>query len=295
MHPSADNMANYRSFRSVLYLPSINQRAIEKSQQIDTDWIVFDLEDSVAPGDKPKARENLAQSLNQKSFGNSHLAIRCNSVSSDDFVKDLNTVAQCNPDAVLIPKVSTENEVAKFQKSADNTGLSSDLQCWFMIETALGITNLANLIDAGCKNRCKLAALLVGHNDIASDTGVSLENDRQYMLSWLMQIVLQAKSAKLSVLDSVWNNFKDQKGFEAEAAQGKKMGFDGKTLIHPSQVEPANRIFSPTEDELQQARRIVDAFATPENKNLNVINLEGEMVERLHLERARTLLAMKRS
>jgi len=276
--------------RSVLYVPASNQRAIDKTAGIDSDWVIFDLEDSVAPESKASARDALIRAFQSREFGRSRTAIRCNAVGSDDFLLDIDTVATCHPDALLLPKVNSATDVQMYAKHADAAGLPAEINSWFMIETASGIVQLGEIIESAAAMRWSLSTLVVGHNDIASETGVSLDHERRYLVPWLMQIVLLAKRAEIQVLDSVWNNFRDLQGFEQEVLQGKQMGFDGKTLIHPSQVEIATRLFSPSDEEVSRARLIVDTFALPENVQSNVLPINGEMVERLHLVQAQRLL-----
>lgn len=276
--------------RSALYVPASNQRAIDKTPGINADWVIFDLEDSVSVENKPAAREALKKAFLIRDFGRSRTAIRCNSVTSEEFLPDLETIAACRPDAVLVPKVSSVEAVQLFARHSEAAALPAEINSWFMIETASGIVNLGEIIKSAAAMRWSLSTLVVGHNDIASETGVSLDNDRCYLVPWLMQIVLHARQAELQVLDSVWNNYRDLQGFEQEVLQGKLMGFDGKTLIHPSQVEPATRLFSPSAEEVDRARLIVDTFALPENNHSNVLPINGEMVERLHLLQAQRLL-----
>lgn len=284
-------MSLHKPHRSALYVPASKDRAIEKSVDIDADWLIFDLEDSVSQVEKPAAREALQNAFRDKDFGRSQRAIRCNAINSAEFPDDIKTVAQCCPDAIVLPKVSSASELEKFAELAGAVELKSSVRCWLMIETAAGIARLEGIVDYGCELQWRLQTLVVGHNDIASETGVSLREERRYLMPWLMQIVLQAKRSEVNVLDSVWNKFRDPDGFEKEAMQAGYMGFDGKTLIHPSQVEIANRVFTPSDQEVTHAQSIVDAFAKPENKDMNVISHNGEMVERLHLTQAQKLLA----
>ena len=283
-------MAAYTQQRSVLYVPASNQRAIEKSSTINADWIVFDLEDSVAVEAKALAREALIEAFRNGKIVNKRSVIRCNAVDTEEISADVKAIADCLPNAVLIPKVESTDTVRQFCKIAEDADLNQRISSWFMIETANGIAQLADIIHSAKSMNWLLTTLVVGHNDIASETGVSLDLDRKYMIPWLMQIVLHARANDLRVLDSVWNNFKDLVGFEKEANQARQMGFDGKTLIHPAQVDIASRIFSPTEDEIIRAKRIVDAFDKTENLQMNVVNIDGEMFERLHLQQAERLL-----
>ena len=274
--------------RSALYVPASNQRAIDKVAGIDADWVIFDLEDSVSVESKDAAREALKVAFQSREFGRSRAAIRCNSAASVDFPADIETIATCCPDAVLLPKVSSAADVRLYASHAD--ALAAVTESWFMIETVSGVTKLGEIIESAADMHCALSTLIVGHNDLASESGVSLDHDRRFLIPWLMQIVLHARQAELQVLDSVWNNYRDLQGFEQEVLQGKLMGFDGKTLIHPSQVEPATRLFSPSAEEVDRARLIVDTFALPENNHSNVLPINGEMVERLHLLQAQRLL-----
>ena len=283
-------MAAYTQQRSVLYVPASNQRAMEKSSTINADWIVFDLEDSVAVEAKALAREALNEVFKHEKFVNKRTVIRCNAVDTEEISADLKIVADCLPNAVLIPKVESTDTVREFCKIAADADLNQRISSWFMIETANGIAQLADIIHSAKSMNWLLTTLVVGHNDIARETGVSLDLDRKYMIPWLMQIVLHARANDLRVLDSVWNNFKDLAGFEKEANQARQMGFDGKTLIHPAQVDIASRVFSPTEDEIIRAKRIVGAFSRAENLQMNVVNIDGEMFERLHLQQAERLL-----
>ena len=278
-------------FRSALYLPASNARAIEKSRTINADTIIFDLEDSVAPNAKASARQQLIDAFSDDGFGDSRTVIRSNPIGSEDYLKDIRTVAECSPRAILIPKVSSASDVENFHRDAIANGLDESIQSWYMIESSGGIVELPAIIKAGLDNPCLLQCLVVGHNDLAKETGVSLVDNRRFLIPWLMQIILLAKHYKLEVLDSVWNDFKDLDGFRLEGQQAKAMGFSGKTLIHPSQVEVANEVFYPDQQEISRALKIVAAFKIPANRDAGVINLDGEMIERLHLQQVTEMLS----
>ena len=281
-----------RPRRSVMYVPAINQKAMAKVKTLDADAIVFDLEDAVAPAMKAQARANLAQVFAAGGFGARETVIRVNALGTPDIDDDLRTVAQCAPDAVLLPKVSSVADLKAFREAASRHGVSAGTGLWAMVETAAALLDLDAIVAAGLAGTPQLQCLVVGTNDIAKETGVFPGDGRQYLVPWLMGVVLVAKHRGVPVLDGVWNDFGDTAGFDAEAAQSVKMAFDGKTLIHPSQVEPANRAFSPTDAALAQARDIAAAFELPEHAGAGVINLNGKMVERLHLEQATRLLAI---
>ncbi len=281
-----------RPRRSALYLPASNVRAIDKARSLPADVIIFDLEDAVAPPAKAQARQSLIDAFAQGGFGHRETVIRTNEIGSPDYGLDLAAIARCRPAAVLLPKVSQVSEVARFADDAARAGLPEGIASWFMIETVAGLMNLPAVVAAGCASRPCLSCLVVGTNDIAKETGVSAGNGRAYLVPWLMSIVLAARHHRLAVLDGVWNDFKDMKGFEAETRQGHAMGFDGKTLIHPTQVALAGEVFSPSRQALADARQIVAAFDDPATANAGVINLDGRMVERLHLAQAQRLLAI---
>lgn len=282
------NQDSPRPRRSVLYVPASNRRALEKVGGLDADAIVFDLEDAVAPAMKAGARENLAEAFARGSFGRRETVIRVNAVGTPEFRDDLDAVARCGPDAVLVPKVSAPQEL----EVVCAAGLDPAVGVWAMIETAAAIASIDAIVGVRASGRARLDCLVVGTNDIAKETGVFPGERRRYLLPWLMQIVLAAKRHRVCVLDGVWNDFSDQRGFDDEALQSMRMGFDGKTLIHPTQVESANRIFAPSAEAVDEARAIVGAFALPENARAGVINLNGKMVERLHAEQAARLLAI---
>ncbi len=289
--PSASQL---RLRRSVLYVPASNARAMAKAWTLGADAIVFDLEDAVAPAAKAEARALLASAahLAEHRLPGTETVIRVNALNTADIEPDLEAVARCQPDAVLLPKVGSAEELHSFSRLAARLGVPALTQLWAMVETAAGIAALDSIVQAGAGQQPQLTCLVVGTNDIAKETGVYAGDGRLYLMPWLMNIVLVAKRRGVSVLDGVWNNFRDQPGFELETAQSMKMGFDGKTLIHPSQVEPANRHFSPSPEAVEDARRIVAIFSDPQHAASNVVNLDGRMVERLHFEQALRLLAI---
>jgi len=282
-----------RPRRSAMYVPAINQRAIEKSRSLDMDSVIFDLEDAVAPEAKPQARAQLVEAFAAGGFGHRETVIRVNAFDTDDFEEDLDTVARCRPDAVLLPKVSRPEDLEALAGRLAAHGLPASVLAWAMVETVDALAGLDAIVIAGRSLRSRLDCLVVGTNDIAKETGVDPGEQRRYLIPWLMNVVLVARRHRICVLDGVWNDFADREGFDAEARQSVKMAFDGKTLIHPTQVEPANRIFSPSAEALAQARSIAEAFARPENAGKGVINLDGKMVERLHLEQAQRLLEIE--
>ncbi|WP_334151668.1 HpcH/HpaI aldolase/citrate lyase family protein [Hyphomicrobium sp.] len=274
--------------RSVLYLPASNRRAIDKVKTLPADAVIFDLEDAVAPDAKIEGRRNLEQAFAEGGVASSMAVIRVNALGSDELEADLEMVRKCSPQALLLPKVSRPEDVIAIRRSLEG---NHPMSLWCMVETAQGLLRAAEIAGVSEHELFPLSCFVIGTNDIARETGASMEEGRQFMVPWLMSAVLAAKANGLAILDGVWNNFRDVHGFEREAMQGLRMGFDGKTLIHPTQVEPANRIFAPAPEAVEQARAIVTAFADPANAGKGVINIGGRMVELLHLEMARQLLS----
>ena len=277
--------------RSVLYVPAINQRAIAKCASLACDAVVFDLEDAVAPAMKQAAREHLAQAFAQGRPGPQCCVVRSNGLADADFAQDLALVARVRPDALLVPKLASVQDAEAL--CAAVAPLEARVRLWVMVETAGALSVLDGIVACLLQAGTRLDCLVVGTNDIAKETGVSTADGRAWLVPWLMRCVLAARRFGVGVLDGVWNDFADQAGFAAELAQSVKMGFDGKTLIHPSQVDAANRAFAPAEAALRDARAVVDAFAQPAHAQAGVIQIDGRMVERLHLAQAERLLALQ--
>ncbi len=275
--------------RSVLYVPATNQRAIAKCASLPCDAVVFDLEDAVAPAMKQAAREHLALAFAPGRPGPQCCVVRSNGLADADFAQDLALVARVRPDALLVPKLASVQDAEAL--CAAVAPLDARVRLWLMVETT-GALSVLDGIVACLQANTRLDCLVVGTNDIAKETGVSTADGRAYLVPWLMRCVLAARRFGVGVLDGVWNDFADQAGFAAELAQSVKMGFDGKTLIHPSQVDAANRAFEPAEAALRDARAVVEAFAQPAHARAGVIQIDGRMVERLHLAQAERLLAL---
>ncbi|MVA24301.1 CoA ester lyase [Agrobacterium vitis] len=270
--------------RSLLSVPAINLRALEKSLSLPCDGMIFDLEDSVADGSKAEARDILRQFLQHADLNGREAIIRVNSSDTRWFSEDLALVEAIKPDAVLLPKAERVEDLHRLRSAA---GAGPAL--WAMIETPKAVLTAAELARAGAA--LGLECLVVGLNDLRKETRVPPGLGRQYLVPWLMQVVLAARAYGLEVIDAVSNDFRDLDGFAAECSQGRSMGFDGKMLIHPAQIEAANRYFGPSEADIAEARAIVAAFAAPEAAHLNVINLDGRMIERLHVAEAEHLLS----
>ena len=280
-----------RPRRSVLYVPGGNERAIAKARTLACDAVIFDLEDSVAPDAKVEARENLRKLLGEPLGGGRETIIRINALSTPWGAEDLRAAQDLAPDAILIPKVEDPEDIAQIDEALDQTDAPETLRLWAMIETPKGIMNAGQIARASRTPGGRLDCFVTGTNDIVKETGVAPLPGRPYLSTWLMEIVLAARAYGIDVLDGVYNDFRDSEGFSIECAQGRAMGFDGKTLIHPGQIEAANRAFGIDPDKLEEARHIVEAFARPENARAGVISLDGRMVERLHADMAEKLIA----
>ncbi len=280
-----------RPRRSVLYVPASNLRAVQKSATLGSDAVIFDLEDAVSPNAKDDAREILRTHFSETPPGAQERIIRINALSTEWGTEDLLAARACFPDAILVPKVNGPASIAEVEAALDDTDAPTTLRLWAMIETPQGVLSAGTIAAATTVHASRLDCFVAGTNDLAKETGTRPGAGRIHITPWLMQIVLAARSAGLDALDGVWNDFRDEPGFETECLQGAEMGFDGKTLIHPSQIEFANRAFSPAAEEIAEAREICEAFSLPENRDKGVISLRGRMIERLHLAVAEKLLA----
>ncbi len=276
--------------RSVLSVPAINRRALEKLASLDCDAVIFDLEDSVSPEKKAEARENLRAFFASSPLSAKERIIRINALSSNFGAEDLALVVELEPDAVLLPKVDEPQDVMLVGDRLAEADAPENLRIWAMIETPRGILNAASIAEAGRTAGSRLDCFVVGLNDLRKETGVLPQSGRAYLVPWLMQVVLAVSAYGLEAIDSVFNDFKDMDTLDAECAQGIAMGFSGKMLIHPSQIEAANRHFGPDEAAVAEAEAIISAFAEPGAADLNVVNLGGRMVERLHLVQAERLV-----
>lgn len=278
--------------RSLLSVPASNARALEKSKTLACDGVIFDLEDSVAPEKKADARAALKRHFAtvDRSAGRECI-VRINPISTRDGVADLETVLECAPDAVLLPKVSEPQDVLTAADWLSERGADDGPRLWAMIETPAAVLNIAGIAEVGRTSGSGLDCLVIGLNDLRLATGIADVPGRPYLVPFLMQAIVATRASGLDVIDSVHNGFSDLKAFAAECEQGRQMGFDGKMLIHPAQIEDANRIFGVPEDAVAAARTIVEAFALPESAGKGAINLGGRMVERLHLAQAERLLA----
>jgi citrate lyase subunit beta/citryl-CoA lyase len=277
-----------RPRRSALYMPAANARAIEKARDLACDVVILDLEDAVAPDAKDLARQQAVDAVKAGGFGRREVVIRVNGLDTPWGKDDLAAAAATHPAAILAPKVSRAADVAAYDQA-----LTGDTRLWVMIETCASLFALDEI--AACAKSSRLDALVIGTNDLAKEMRCRLTVDRAPLLGPLSLSVAAARAHGLTILDGVYNGLEDEDGLARQCAQGAEFGFDGKTLIHPKQIEAANTAFSPTPDEVHWARIIVDAFDSPENAAKGVLRVEGRMVERLHLAEAQRLIAVARA
>jgi citrate lyase subunit beta/citryl-CoA lyase len=279
-------MSVYRPHRSALYLPASNSKALEKAKTLPCDVVILDLEDAVAPDAKAAAREQAVAAVRAGGFGERKLFVRANGLNTEWGEADLAALATVAPDAVLLPKVDSAADIDAYARLLPN----SAVPIWVMIETAKSIFNLNEIGAASAKGR--LAGFVAGTNDLAKEMGATLDLGRAPFLGMLGLMVAAARAHGLLILDGVFNDLSDMDGFSAQARQGVQFGFDGKTLIHPSQVAPCNEAFTPDEKAVTWARKVIEAFDDPANADKGAIRVEGQMVERLHLHQARRVLSM---
>ena len=280
-----------RRRRSVLYMPAGNARALAKADTLDADTVIFDLEDSVDPAAKDEAREALRTFFRETRPKRPECVIRINALAGPWGTEDLLAARACMPDAILLPKVDEPGDIQAAAEALAETDAPQTLRLWAMAETPRFLLNAAGIAELGRNPNNRLDCFVTGTNDLVKETGISAGQGRQYLQPLLNQIVIAARAGGLDAIDGVYNDFRDEQGLTAECAQGGALGFDGKSLIHPAQIEAANAAFSPSPDEIATARALVDAFARPENAGKGVISLDGRMVERLHLAMAEKLLA----
>lgn len=277
-----------RPRRSALYLPASNAKAIAKARGLPADVVILDLEDSVAPELKDEARAAAIAAVREGGFGGREVAIRANGLDTQWGAADLAAIATSRADAVLVPKVSSVNDIARCQTAL--SAAPAAMQLWAMIETCACIPHLHDIAALAASTR--LSLWVMGVNDLAKEMRARLTPERTPFLPILSLAVAAARAHGLTILDGVCNEFRDLAMFQAEAEQGLLFGFDGKSLIHPDQIAPCNAVFSPSAEELNWSQQVIAAFALPENQGKGAIRVDGKMVELLHLEQAQRLVAM---
>lgn len=282
-------MTDFTPLRSVLYMPSSNERALEKAKTLPADAIIFDLEDAVAPDAKVGAREQAAAAVRSGAYGARHLVIRVNGIGTEWHDDDLTAAAQAGPDVVLVPKVNSADEVRALVAALEAAGAPEKTTLWAMVETPIAMLNALSIAQASPR----LTGFVMGTNDLVKELYAEHVPGRQPVITGLGLALLAARAAGIVIIDGVYNDVKDTDGFLAECEQGRQMGFDGKTLIHPGQVEGANNAFSPDEQAVEDARGLIQAWE--DGKGAGVVTYNGRMVESLHVESAQRTLSIARA
>ena len=281
-------MTSLQPRRSVLYMPGANERALEKAKTLPADALILDLEDAVAPDAKEAARSRVCAAAASGSYGKREVTIRVNGLETEWHDADLRAAAAAGPAAVVVPKVNSASEVHNIERALELGGAPDHTKIWAMLETPVAMLHAEEIAAASER----LTVLVMGTNDLAKELHTEFVPGRGPLLGGLSLCLLAARATGKVILDGVYNNVKDLAGFEAECRQGREYGFDGKTLIHPSQLEPCNRVFSPSAEEIDRSRRIIAAFDEARVAGRGVVTVDGRMIENLHVEDARRVLAL---
>jgi len=279
---------NSRPRRSVLYVPGSNIRALEKARNLPVDSLIFDLEDAVAPQVKAHARENIVAAIQEDSYQPREIIVRVNGLDTPWGIGDLTAVARLPIDGVLLPKINTPQQVEDAVDFLDKSGGTTTLPVWIMAETPQGILN----IDKIAASHPRLTVIVMGTSDLAKEIRARQTFDRIGLLMPLSLCIIAARAYGLEILDGVYLDLEDEEGLRSACLQGRDMGFDGKTLIHPKQVEVANQVFTPTTNEIKTAREIIAAWEVAQQEGQGIVVVNGRLMENLHVEEAKRLLSL---
>jgi len=280
--------ATARPRRSALYMPGSNTRALEKAKTLAADVVILDLEDAVSPDAKAEARDNIAAALKAGGFGPREVVVRINGLNTPWGMDDVSALATAGAAAILLPKVESAAQVRQLVQALDNAGGPESLKVWSMVETPHAILDIKDI--AGASSR--LACLVMGTSDLAKDLHAQHTKARLPMLTALNLCVVAARAYGLACLDGVHLHLADEEGFREACRQGLELGFDGKTIFHPNQIAPANDVFAPSAEEVAFSRRIIDAYDKARKQGQGVVLVDGKLIENLHVENARRLVAL---
>ena len=280
----------HRPRRSCLYMPGANARALEKAKSLAADAVIFDLEDAVAPEAKAEARAAVAAAVKGGGYAPREVVVRMNGLDTEWGLDDLKTAVEAGPDAILAPKVIDGGDIDHLNDAMSRAGAPDDMGLWVMIEMPKAILNIQEIAEA--VGRTRLTAFVMGTNDLAKEYRAVATPDRAAFQHALGQTMAAARAYDIVAIDGVYNDIKNIDGLRAECEQGRTLGFDGKTLIHPAQLEETNRIFAPAPADVEQAHAVIAAFADPENAGKGVLKVNGKMTELLHMEEAKRTVAM---
>ena len=278
----------FRPRRSALYMPGSNLRALEKAKSLVADTLILDLEDAVAPDAKTLARQQIVASIQGGGYGNRELVVRVNGLDTEWGMDDIRAVATSGADAICLPKVEAAAEVEELVRLLDDAGAPENMKIWVMSETPKGVLN----INEVAASHARLAVIVMGTSDLAKDLRVPHTPSRLGFLTSLGLCLLAARANNIDILDGVYLDLDDDMGYRASCLQGRELGFDGKTLIHPKQLSVANEVFGPSDDELVRCKKIIAAWAEAEGEGRGVVLVDGKLVENLHIEEAHRLLTI---
>ena len=280
----------HRPRRSCLYMPGANERALEKARGLAADTLLLDLEDAVAPDAKLTAREAILSAVKQGGYGYREIVIRMNGLSTEWGADDLKMAVSSGAKAVLAPKVESAADIHALDKALTEAGAPADFGLWVMIEMPKAILHIEEIAATAAETR--LTTFVMGTNDLAKEYRARMTRDRIAFQTALQLTIAAARAYGVTAIDGVFNDIKDEDGLIFECEQGRDLGFDGKTLIHPSQLDTANRVFAPSHNDVEQAKAVIEAFADPANASKGVLKVNGKMTELLHLDEARRTVAM---
>lgn len=274
--------------RSVLYVPGSSQRILDKAADIAADALILDLEDAVNPASKAEARERVCKTVAAGLYTGTTVAIRINAIGTEWHNDDMAAAVACRPDAILLPKVNGADDIRLIEQQFDVLGLGGGTALWAMVETPRAVIRAHEIADSGSR----LTVLVMGTNDLTNELRAQFDGTRLPLMTSVGLTLVAARAAGLMILDGVYNDVRDLDGFASECGQSCVLGFDGKTLIHPAQVEICNRMFSPSEDAVAHARRVIDAFEEAAQNGAGVATVDGKLVENLHVEMARRTILL---
>ena len=283
-HEQADFLNRPR--RSVLYMPGSNKRALEKAQNLAADTLIFDLEDAVTPSAKEEARYNVFEAANSNKYGKKEIIVRVNALNTSWGIDDVIVMSKSNAHSLLLPKVESPSDIYQLERLMENNGARNDMGIGCMIETPLGIFNAYDI----AKSSPRIHSLMLGTTDLAQELRAKHTPDRGPFLTSLSLCILAARAANVAILDGVHLDLKNDLEFEQHCIQGREYGFDGKTLIHPKQIENANKYFGPTMEDVDFSKRVIEAFKKGTEEGKGAITLDNKLIEHMHVTEAHRIL-----
>lgn len=283
----------HRPRRSCLYMPGANERALEKAKTLPADTVIMDLEDAVAPEAKETARDTIRAAVTAGGYGHREIVVRMNGLDTEWGQADLKMAVEAGAHALLAPKVIDGSDIDRLDDAMSRAGAPAEMGLWVMIEMPKAILNIQDIAEA--VGRTRMTTFVMGTNDLAKEYRARMTPDRLAFQTALGMSMAAARAYNIVAIDGVYNDIKNEQGLIDECEQGRDLGFDGKTLIHPSQLDTANRVFAPSPHDVEHAQAVIEAFADPENAGKGVLKVNGKMTELLHLDEARRTVAMDKA